>query len=51
SFPARAVDGRWQIVPDLAINAFSRARIDASVAELSEEREAVRAFGLLPSLR
>lgn len=51
SFPARAVDGRWQIVPDLAINAFSRARIDASVAELIEEREAVRALGLLPSLR
>ncbi|HSP53466.1 MAG TPA: malate dehydrogenase [Cryobacterium sp.] len=51
SFPARAVDGRWQIVPDLAINAFSRARIDASVAELIEEREAVRAFGLLPSFR
>jgi len=51
SFPVRAVDGRWQIVPDLAINAFSRARIDASVAELIEEREAVRALGLLPSLR
>ena len=51
SFPVRAVDGRWQIVPDLAINAFSRARIDASVAELLEEREAVRAIGLLPSLR
>ncbi len=51
SFPVRAVDGRWQIVPDLAINAFSRSRIDASVAELIEEREAVRALGLLPSLR
>ncbi|HSO89722.1 MAG TPA: malate dehydrogenase [Arthrobacter sp.] len=51
SFPARAVDGRWQIVPDLTINDFSRARIDASVAELIEEREAVRALGLLPSLR
>ena len=51
SFPVRAVDGRWQIVPDLAINAFSRARIDASVAELIEEREAVRALGLLPALR
>lgn len=51
SFPVRAVDGRWQIVPDLAINAFSRARIDASVAELIEEREAVRSLGLLPSPR
>jgi malate dehydrogenase len=48
SFPVRAVDGRWQIVPDLAINAFSRARIDASVAELLDERDAIRALGLLP---
>lgn len=41
SFPARSVEGRWQIVPDLAIDAFSRERIDASVAELLAEREAV----------
>jgi malate dehydrogenase len=51
SFPVRAVAGRWQIVPDLAINAFSRARIDASIAELIEERDAVRALGLLPATR
>lgn len=47
SFPCRAVDGRWQIVEGLDINAFSRARIDASVAELREERDAVKALGLL----
>ncbi|MDH6236463.1 malate dehydrogenase [Cryobacterium sp. CG_9.6] len=49
SFPVRSVDGQWTIVPDLEISAFSRPRIDASVAELVEEREAVRALGLLPS--
>ncbi|GAA3889652.1 malate dehydrogenase [Leifsonia kafniensis] len=49
SFPVRSVDGAWQIVQGLEINAFSRARIDASVAELIEEQSAVRALGLLPS--
>jgi len=49
SFPVRAVDGAWQIVDGLEIGAFSRARIDASVAELVEERDAVRALGLVPS--
>lgn len=48
SFPCRAADGRWQIVEGLDINPFSRTRIDASVAELREERDAVRALGLLP---
>lgn len=47
SFPVRSVDGAWTIVPDLAIDAFSRERIDASVAELLDERDAVRALGLL----
>jgi len=47
SFPVRSVDGEWRIVPDLAIDAFSRERIDASVAELVAERDAVRALGLL----
>ncbi|QHD86248.1 malate dehydrogenase [Gordonia sp. JH63] len=41
SFPVRSIDGRWQIVEGLDINEFSRARIDASVAELQSEREAV----------
>jgi malate dehydrogenase len=47
SFPVRAVDGRWEIVQGLEIDAFSRERIDASIAELVAEREAVRALGLL----
>jgi malate dehydrogenase len=47
SFPVRSVDGRWQIVKGLEIDAFSRERIDASVAELLDEREAVRALGLI----
>ena len=47
SFPVRGVDGRWEIVPGLAIDALSRERIDASVAELVAERDAVRELGLL----
>ncbi|GAA4140834.1 malate dehydrogenase [Leifsonia shinshuensis] len=47
SFPVRSVDGRWEIVQGLTIDAFSRERIDASVAELVAERDAVRALGLL----
>ncbi|MEN2736303.1 malate dehydrogenase [Microbacterium sp. X-17] len=47
SFPVRSVDGRWEIVQGLAIDAFSRERIDASVAELVAERDAVRDLGLL----
>jgi len=47
SFPVTCSNGEWSIVQGLEINDFSRARIDASVAELSEEREAVRALGLI----
>ena len=47
SLPVRAVDGAWQIVEGLEVNEFSRARIDASVAELADERAAVAALGLL----
>jgi len=41
SFPFRVRGGKWEIVQDLPINAFSRAKIDASVAELKEERSLV----------
>jgi len=34
SFPVRVRDGRWEIVQGLEIDAYSRAKIDASVAEL-----------------
>ena len=47
SFPCTCANGRYQIVPGLEIDAFSRARIDASVAELAEERDAVRELGLI----
>ncbi|NYD68402.1 malate dehydrogenase [Agromyces atrinae] len=47
SFPARSVDGAWQIVRDLDLDDFAAPRIAASVAELVEEREAVRTLGLL----
>ena len=47
SFPVTTKDGKYEIVQGLDINEFSRARIDASVQELSEERDAVRELGLL----
>ncbi|MFJ4850523.1 MULTISPECIES: malate dehydrogenase [unclassified Streptomyces] len=47
SFPVTAKDGRFEIVQGLDINEFSRARIDASVKELEEERDAVRGLGLI----
>ena len=47
SFPVVSDGGAWKIVPGLEIDEFSRSRIDASVAELNEERDAVKALGLL----
>jgi len=47
SFPVRSVAGRWEIVQGLEIDEFSRGRIDASVAELVEERDAVKELGLV----
>ncbi|MGW3568380.1 malate dehydrogenase [Streptomyces sp. NPDC000941] len=47
SFPVTAKDGKFEIVQGLEINDFSRSRIDASVKELEEEREAVRGLGLI----
>ncbi|GAA4153222.1 malate dehydrogenase [Actinomadura keratinilytica] len=47
SFPVTCKDGRWEIVQGLEIDDFSRARIDASVNELAEERDAVRKLGLV----
>jgi malate dehydrogenase len=34
-------EGKWEIVQDLPINDFSRAKIDASVEELKEEKSLV----------
>ncbi|MFJ3722285.1 malate dehydrogenase [Streptomyces sp. NPDC090045] len=47
SFPVTCKDGKYEIVQGLDINAFSRSRIDASVQELAEERDAVRELGLI----
>lgn len=47
SFPCVCVDGRYEIVQGLEIDEFSRAKIDASAAELAEERDAVRELGLI----
>ncbi len=47
SFPVQAAEGRWRIVEGLPLDEWSRARIDASVAELIAERDAVRALGAL----
>ena len=46
-FPCTASDGEWSIVQGLEIDEFSRGRIDASVAELAGERDAVRELGLI----
>jgi malate dehydrogenase len=46
-FPCTTENGRWKIVPGLDLNDFSRGRIDASVAELGEERDAVSELGLI----
>ena len=47
SFPVTCTDGKYSIVQGLDIDDFSRARIDASTAELGEERDAVRELGLI----
>ena len=47
SFPCTARDGEWRIVQGLEIDDFSRARIDASAAELLEEKGAVASMGLI----
>jgi malate dehydrogenase len=47
SFACTVSGGEYQIVQGLKINDFSRGKIDSSVAELIEERDAVRALGLI----
>ena len=43
SFPIRTEDGKsWQIVPGLSINEFSQSKIDATIAELKEEKSLVK---------
>ena len=46
-FPVTCADGNYEIVQGLELDDFSRARIDASVAELASERDMVRDLGLI----
>ncbi len=46
-FPCTCSGGEWRLVEGLEIDDFSRQRIDNSVNELKEEREAVRQLGLI----
>ncbi len=47
SFPVTTEGGDWEIVQGLEIDDFSRAKIDASTAELADERAAVKELGLI----
>jgi len=47
SFPVITKNGDWEIVQGLEIDDFSRGKIDASTAELADEREAVKELGLI----
>jgi malate dehydrogenase len=43
--PIRTTEnGKWEVVQGLPIDAFSRAKIDASINELKEERDAVKSL-------
>ncbi len=46
SYPVTCTDGDWKVVPDLAVNEFSRSKLDITENELIEERDEVAA--LLP---
>jgi len=47
SFPVTTASGEWSIVQGLEIDDFSRGKIDASTAELADERAAVTELGLI----
>jgi malate dehydrogenase len=47
SFPCRTSGGEWEIVQGLDVPDFSRERIGRTVAELLQERDAVRGLGLV----
>jgi malate dehydrogenase len=46
-FPCTCSGGQWKLVEGLEIDDFSRERIDNSVNELKEERDAVKDLGLI----
>jgi malate dehydrogenase len=47
SFPVTCSGGAYEVVTGLELNDFSKARIEATVKELEEERESVRQLGLV----
>jgi malate dehydrogenase len=47
SFPVMSKGGEWEVVQGLSIDDHARAKIDESIAELREERDAVAALGLI----
>jgi malate dehydrogenase len=47
SFPVTCSNGKIEVVQGLEINEFSRSRIDVTVNELKEEREAVKQLDLI----
>src|SRR4051795_3874171 len=47
SYPVTTRDGSWEIVQGLEIDDFSRGKMDATAAELVEERDAVKDLGLI----
>ena len=47
SFPCTCSGGEWSIVEGLEINDFAGEKIEATVNELREERDAVRGLGLI----
>jgi malate dehydrogenase len=42
SFPIRTDGKKWEIIQGVPVSEFSRSRIDATVAELKEERDLVK---------
>ena len=46
-FPCKCSGGAYEIVQGLELDEFSRSRVDASVAELDDERKAVADLGLI----
>ena len=47
SFPVRVSGGAYEIAEGLEVDDFARAKIDATVNELREERDSVKELGLV----
>jgi malate dehydrogenase len=47
SFPVRCSDGNYEIVENLEVGEFARSKLDITVNELKEERDAIKGLGLI----